>query len=99
MQLSSIPIQNPAVLAREIVDGEMVLVNADSAASLALTTQTAVSVWKMTDGNNSIQNIIDGILDQFQDVPDTVSSDVLAFIKLLSRDGFIGFEWNEHESR
>ena len=95
MDLSASPIQNPAVLARKILDGEMVLVNADNAASLALTNLTAVAVWELANGKNSVQDIIDGIQQQFQGVPDTVSSDVLVFIELLARDGFIGFEWND----
>ena len=99
MDLSSSPIKNPAVLSRKIVDGEMVLVNADNAVSLALTTQTAVIVWEMANGNNTIQDIIKEVTRQFQDVPGTVSNDVLAFLDLLAQDGLIGFEWNEHESQ
>ncbi len=95
MELSSSPLQNPAVLSRKIVDGEIVLVNADNATSLALTNQTAVTVWEMTDGKNTIQDIIVEVERQFQDVPQTVSNEVLDFIELLARDGFIGFEWNE----
>lgn len=94
MKLSSRPLQNPAVLARKIVDGEMVLVNADNATSLALTNNTAVLIWEMTDGRNSVQDIIAGVTRQFQDVPDSVASDVLDLLELLARDGFIGFEWD-----
>jgi len=70
----------------------MVLVNADSAVSLALTNQTAVTVWEHIDGNNTIQVIIDSVKCQFQEVPATVNEDVLALLELLSQDGFIGFE-------
>ena len=94
MDLSSKPLQNPAVLTRKIFDDEMVLVNADSAISLALTNQTAVVAWEMSDGNNSVQDIINGITHQFQNVPDGVSSDVQDLLNLLTHDGFIGFEWN-----
>ena len=95
MNCSSIPIKNPAVLTRKIIDDELVLVNADNATSLALTNQTAVTVWERVDGNNTIQDIIKEVEHQFQDVPLTVSNDVIDFIDLLTRDGFIGFEWNE----
>lgn len=94
MDLSSTPIKNPAVLAREIFDGGMVLVNADNASSLALSNQTAVVVWEMADGKNTVQDIIKGVKHQFQDVPDTVSSDIIAFLELLTQDGFVGFECN-----
>ena len=93
MNLSSKPIQNPAVLTRKLFDSEMVLVNADTAISLALTNETAVIVWEMADGKNKIQDIIDTINHQFQNVPDdTVLKDIQELIELLARDGFIGFE-------
>jgi hypothetical protein len=94
MNLAAKPLQNPAVLARKIADGEMVLVNADNATSLALTNQPAVLIWEMTDGRNSVQDIIAGVTSHFQDVPDSVSSDVLVLLDMLARDGFIGFEWD-----
>lgn len=94
MNLSAKPLQNPAVLARKIADGEMVLVNADNAASLALTNQPAVLIWEMTNGRNSVQDIIAGVTRHFQAVPDSVSSDVLVLLDMLARDGFIGFEWD-----
>ena len=93
MNLSSRPIHNPAVLTRKLFDSEMVLVNADTAISLALTNETAVIVWEMADGKNKIQDIIDTINHQFQNVPDdTVLKDIQELIELLARDGFIGFE-------
>ena len=94
MNLSSKPIQNPAVLARNIFNDEMVLVNADSGVSLALTNQTAVVVWELIDGKNSVKDIIDGVTHQFQNVPDGVSNDVQELLNELARDGFIGFAWD-----
>ncbi len=95
MNYSSTPVKNPAVLARKIVGDELVLVNADNASSLALTNQTAVTVWERIDGKNTVQDIIKEVEHHFQDVPQTVSNDVLDFIDILTRDGFIGFEWDE----
>ena len=95
MNFSSKPLQNPAVLSRKMFEGEIVLVNADSADSLALTNQTAIVVWEMVNGNNTVHDIITGVEHQFQNVPDTVSSDVLNLLELLTQNGFIGFEWNK----
>lgn len=94
MELSAKPLRNPAVLARKIADGEMVLVNADNATSLALTNRTAVLIWEMADGKNSVQDIIHEVVQQFQDVPDSVANDVLDLLNQLTRDGFTGFEWD-----
>ncbi len=98
MKLSAVPIKNPAVLGQKIVADEMILMNADTAASLALTNQTALTVWEMIDGKRSIQGIINGLIDYFQDIPDTVADDVLGLLELLSKDGFIGFEYKPEHS-
>mgnify|MGYP001316338436 CR=1 FL=1 len=92
MNVSAKPLHNPAVLARTITAGEMVLVNGDNGTSLALTNQTAVLIWEMTDGKNSVQDIISEVTGHFQTVPDSVAGDVLVLLDLLARDGFIGFE-------
>lgn len=88
--------RNPDVLSRRILDGEMVLVNGDTATSLALTNRTAVIIWEMADGRNSIQNIIHTISQEFQNVPAGVAADVQALLAQLARDGFIGYEWQEN---
>jgi hypothetical protein len=92
MELRSIPIQNPSVVTRKIGENEIILVNADTAASLALTNHTASVVWDMVDGIKSVQDIIEAVHGRFQDVPNTVRDDVLALLELLTQDGFIGFE-------
>ena len=94
IKLTSIPVRNPAVLSRSIVDDEMVLVNADTAASLALTNKTAVIVWELVNGRNTVQDIVGGVEESFSDVPDNFKKDVLGFLELLDRDGYIGFELN-----
>lgn len=94
MDLAATPVQNPDVLSRKVSNGEMVLVNADTGASLALTNRTAVAVWELVDGHRNLHDIIDGLKDRFRDVPKNVAGDVLALIELLVRDGFIGFEFN-----
>jgi prophage DNA circulation protein len=92
MNLSSVPVQNPSVLSRQIVDNEMVLVNADSAASLALTNQTALIVWELVNDTRSVQDIIDSLKERFNQVPDSVVDDIVGLLELLAQDGFIGFE-------
>lgn len=92
MELSARPVKNPSVLARRIVDEEMVLVNGDNAAALALTNPTAVFIWEAVDGKTSVRGIIDGVNQRFQGVPDTVADDVRGLLEQLAVDGFIGFE-------
>ena len=94
MNLLSIPVRNPAVLSRKIFDDEMVLVNADTALSVALTNMTAVKVWDLVNGKNSVQEIIGGIQIRFRDIPDTFKDDILNLLELLDREGYIGFELN-----
>ncbi|GAB4342281.1 MAG: hypothetical protein Kow0089_17280 [Desulfobulbaceae bacterium] len=94
---TSTPIRNPAVLSRRVFENEMILVNGDTAVSLALTNPTAVAVWELTDGHNSVQDIVDRVANSFKNVPESVSRDILELLELLTEDGFIGFELDPEE--
>ena len=93
ISLSSRPIQNPAVLSRLLEGGEMILVNGDNGSSLALTNPTAVLIWELMDGRNTVGDIVQRIKEQFEKVPPTVEAEVLALLDKLAQGGFIGFEW------
>ena len=86
------PIQNPSVHERQIVEGEMILMNGDTAVSLALTNETALITWKLVDGRRSIKDIIKAIESHFETIPDTITDDIIDLLELLSEDGFVGFE-------
>ena len=92
--LSASPLRNPAVFSRTLSEGEMVLVNGDNAASLALTNQVAVLIWDdLVDGERSAGAIVEEIKSRFQQVPENVVDDILALLEKLAQGGFIGFEW------
>jgi hypothetical protein len=87
----SIPIPNPSVISQEIFSGEAVLVNLDSAASLALNPSGLV-VWQFVDGQRSVAKILAAVRSYYQGVPDTMEAEVTALLDTLSDGGFIGFE-------
>lgn len=86
------PLINPSVVARPVLDGEAVLVNLDTAASVALN-RTGHVVWQLIDGRHTAEQIVAAVRSQFKNVPDTVSAEVMALLDDLARDGFVGFEW------
>lgn len=85
------PIANPVVVLREEFDDWAILFNPDTADAVG-TNPVGVAVWKLMDGKHMIEEIIVEIEDQFADVPDAASQDVLAFIKDLTKRGFVGYE-------
>jgi hypothetical protein len=95
MELGSNPVANPAVIS-ELLDGEAVLVNTDTAAAIVLN-GTGLAAWKLMDGNHSLQDIVAAICEQFRGVPDTVSDVVRALVETLAEDGFVGFELSSIE--
>lgn len=92
MKLTAKPRLNPAVLLRKGLDGEAVLVNLDTAASLAIN-QTGIFVWQLVDGQRTVDQIITAVHRQFPDAPPEVVNDVSVLMDILAEDGFIGFEW------
>jgi pimeloyl-ACP methyl ester carboxylesterase len=92
MEFSSIPIPNPAAILQEGQDGWAVLVNLDTAGSLALN-PTGVVVWRLVDGKRNVGGIIAAVSSHFKDVPDTMADDVSALLDTLAEEGLIGHEW------
>jgi SynChlorMet cassette protein ScmD len=85
------PIANPVVVLREEFDDWAILFNPDTADAVG-TNPVGVAVWKLMDGKHGIEEIITEIRDQFAEVPDAVHQDILAFIKDLTKRGFVGYE-------
>ena len=87
---------NPAVVAQEGADDWGVLVNMDTADTLALN-PTAMLVWSLIDGQRSVDEIAREVMEQFEDAPESVVQDVEDLLGTLSEDGFVGYEWKGDE--
>ncbi len=93
MKQTAIPLANPAVICHRLPDGESVLVNMDTAASIALN-HTGFAVWQLVDGRRTVAGIITAVSKQFPDAPVNAAQDVVSMLEELAADGFIGFEWH-----
>lgn len=91
MELSARPVKNPSAVCLENPDHWAMLVNLDTAGSLALN-PTGVMIWKLVDGRRTAQAIVEGARQSFQEVPENVTQDVLELLDILAGDGLIGFE-------
>jgi hypothetical protein len=87
----AIPIPNPASFFKEDHAGWGVLVNMDTAASVALN-PTGTMIWKLVDGKRSSRDIALAFMKGFQDAPHCIYEDVMALLDCLAEDGLIGYE-------
>jgi len=85
------PIPNPAAVRDDGEDGWTLLVNPDTAGAMAVNA-TGVLVWSLVDGKRTIEEIIAAVRNRFPDAPDTVRDDVLAYLRKLTEEGFVGQE-------
>ncbi len=85
------PIANPLAVLREEFDDWAVLFNPETAKAVGIN-PVGVAAWKRMDGRHTVEEIIADIKHDFADVPDTVQSDVTAFVHQLEESGFIGYE-------
>lgn len=92
MKLSEKPIANPSAIFQETGDGWAVLVNLDTARSVALN-PAGILVWQLVDGQRNIREIVAGVECHFRDTPPSVTDDVTALLDVLVEEGMIGFEW------
>ncbi|MDQ1262706.1 MAG: hypothetical protein QG575_1887 [Euryarchaeota archaeon] len=87
----AIPIPNPASFFKEDHAGWGVLVNMDTAASVALN-PTGIMIWKLIDGKRSSKDIALAFIKGLEDAPHCVYEDVMALLDSLAEDGLIGYE-------
>jgi hypothetical protein len=87
------PVQNPAVLSRPAFDDNFLLVNSDTGASLVLN-GCGKMIWNLIDGKRTEAEIIAQVCKNFQNVPDTVTDDIITMISTLSEEGFIRYKRN-----
>lgn len=73
------------------MDEWAVLFNPENFCAMSLNA-TGVVVWKLIDGQRTIAEIVAGVKAHFKDVPDTVTDDIAALLKVLSGDGYVGYE-------
>ena len=94
MKLSSKPIINSVVVLREEFDDWAVLFNPDTANAVGIN-PVGVSVWKLMDGNRTLEELVDEIKDRYSDVPNAAIEDLTAFVENLAENGFVGYEVEE----
>lgn len=86
------PAANPGVVSRQLLDGEAVLVNLDTAASLALMNPMALLIWQLVDGQRTAQDIIAAIRRECPDAPPSADDDIIEMLDLLEAREFIRVE-------
>ena len=86
-----VPIPNPAVACRPSDDGWLVLVNLDTARSVALN-PTAASIWRLVDGRRDPGGILTALEGAWDDVPADACAHVHEVLSTLEEAGFLGRE-------
>lgn len=93
-----VPIPNPAVACRPSDDDWLVLVNLDTARSVALN-PTAASIWRLVDGRRDPSRIVGALSTAWDDVPVDAVTHVGEVLATLEEGGFVGREVAVYERR
>lgn len=91
MNIKNKPIANPNVVLREEFDDWAVLFNSDTAEAVG-TNPVGVAVWKMMDGNKTIEDIYLDIKNNFEEMPEASFKEIHGFVKDLTEKNFAGLE-------
>jgi len=91
METPEKPIANPVVALREEFDDWAVLFNPDTAEAVGIN-PVGVALWKLMDGERSLEDLEVEINHHFSDVPDSAIEDVSRFVDDLTQRGFVGCE-------
>ncbi len=86
--------QNPVAVLREEFDDWAVLYNPDTSAALGIN-PTGVAIWKMADGRSTTRQIIQKVLETYDQAPETAPQEIAQYIDRLVAEGFLGYQVNE----
>jgi len=91
VKMDYIPFPNPDICIQEEPHGSVVLVSFDSGHAIALNS-VGRFIWQAADGDSTVAEIIELIRTNYEDVPDSVSDDVLEMVLILKLNGYFGEE-------
>ena len=69
-------------LGERVVDGEMLLVNAEGGEILVLN-ECALFIWQLLDGTVSVATLVERVTEEFDVTADTARADVEGFLQSL----------------
>ena len=85
------PITNPFVVLREEFDDWAILFNPDTGHGFGLS-PTGVYVWKLLDGEHSIDDMAKALCRDAENVPEDAGKQIITFIEELAKYGLAGYE-------
>jgi len=85
--LAYFTIKKPDVV-HETIDGETVIVNLENGVYYSLR-DSAVDVWTLIERGANIDEITNGLLEAYEDAPDTLREDVKQLLIKLQQEGLI----------
>ena len=99
MENSKKPVANPSVLLREEFDDWAVLFDSDTTHGFGLS-PTGVYLWKLLDGERSIDDMVTALRRDTADVPEEAGEQILAFVEELAQYGLAAYDGEEfHDGR
>lgn len=89
------PIINDLMVLREEFDDWAVVFNPDTGEAFGLN-PTSVFIWKLMNGQKTINEIIKEVQDKCTNVPQEVEEHIKNFIEELEKQGIVGYEINNN---
>jgi SynChlorMet cassette protein ScmD len=91
MEMNDKPVANPLIVLREEFDDWAILFDPDTGNAFGLN-PTGVFVWKLLDGDHSLDDISTKLRESAEAVPEEVKDHLQAFVQDLEKQGLVGFE-------
>jgi SynChlorMet cassette protein ScmD len=91
MDMNDKPVANPLIVLREEFDDWAILFDPDTGNAFGLN-PTGVFVWKLLDGDHTIEDISTKLRENADAVPLEVKDHLQEFVQDLEKQGLVGFE-------
>ncbi len=85
------PVANPLIVLRIEFDDWAILFDPDTGDGFTIN-PVGVFIWKKLDGTHTIADIIEGLKEECEELPEDVEKDCNEFIEDLVKRGLAGYE-------
>ncbi len=87
---TSCPVKNPDVIIRE--DEKEALLFHPANGNMVCINGTGMLVWGLSDGSNTVGDMIAKMTEIYEVTEDTAEKDCLSYLKELEDSGFVGYK-------
>lgn len=84
------PIRKKDLVFNKLND-QMIIINFNSSRQFHQANEVGSRIWELCDGNHSQNQILDILVDEFEESPETIKNDLIEYLALLKKNELLDY--------